>query len=102
MWFTFEDTWSGGYKKTEYDWIFIEAVSEELAVKVFEEHFTHAFPYGESCECCTPDFDISSSEGCPPTPPSGRIPRIIYIGKDGIRGRSPSTNEAKASKKESP
>lgn len=58
MWTVFTDTHSGGVRKTKYDIIAIEAREEEAVVE-FERVFNHG-PYWEYCECCTPDFAITT------------------------------------------
>lgn len=67
MWTEFFDMSSGGSEKTEFRIIYIEA-DERTAVSYFERRFGFS-PYGETCECCGPDFYISSCDS--PSPRDG-------------------------------
>ena len=56
MWTRFSDMYSGGSKKTLYDYLYIEA-EQHAAVNAF----THIFgehPYSVSCNCCGQDFSV--------------------------------------------
>lgn len=54
-WFRYCDMYSGGYKKTDYDYIFIEAETEDDADELFERRLG-VDPYGCACACCGSDF----------------------------------------------
>lgn len=58
MWYRFFDMGSGGYDKTEFSNIYIEAFCEDYAVKIFENKFGIS-PYNITCSCCGEDFSIS-------------------------------------------
>jgi hypothetical protein len=67
-WTSFEDSHSGGDVKITIDgvdieFIYIEAPEKE-AREVFDRAFSkyNAFSYGESCDCCTPDFHVEVHE----------------------------------------
>ena len=52
----FFDMASGGYEKTDYSAIYIEA-EEDRAIEIFEAKF-NIDPFNETCECCGSDFYI--------------------------------------------
>ena len=56
MYTKFNDMYSGGSKKTDYEAIFIELPLEK-AVEYFEEAFD-LDSNNVTCECCGPDFYI--------------------------------------------
>lgn len=57
VWTQFIDMHSGGGRKLNADYIYIEATEDE-AVELFEEIFGR-HPYGVTCECCGDDYLIS-------------------------------------------
>ena len=59
-WTRFMDMHSGGGTKTDYEYIYIEA-NEDCAVEIFEKMFEES-PYEVACDCCGPNFSISSGE----------------------------------------
>lgn len=61
MFFRFFDMASGGRDKTKYETIIIEADNEQQAAQVFESKL-EIDPYNTTCDCCGPDFSISSYE----------------------------------------
>lgn len=56
-WTEFWDMHSGGYKKLQWEHIYIEA-PEAVAVRVFDALFNHD-PYNVTCDCCGGDYAIS-------------------------------------------
>jgi hypothetical protein len=67
-WTRFEDSYSGGNIKITMDgvdveFIYIEAPEKE-ARAIFDRAFADhdVFSYGESCDCCTPDFHVETFE----------------------------------------
>lgn len=57
--FSFMDMHTGGYTKTSYSHLYIEAFSEEEAVDIFINTFG-VNPKGSACSCCGDDFSIYS------------------------------------------
>jgi len=53
------DMFSGGSKKTPYEYIYIEA-DEDTAAEVFEKVFDEC-PYDVACECCGSNFSVGVS-----------------------------------------
>ena len=86
MWVRFCDMHSGGYKKTDYKYIYIKAESEEKAVEIFEDRFEEN-PYGEACSCCGSNFSILADYGDSLEQVTGfeRNCLYIYTDKDGER-----------------
>lgn len=58
MWIRFMDMYSGGGCKTEYEYIYIEADSEEEGIDIFKDKF-YQDPYDIGCECCGQNFSVS-------------------------------------------
>lgn len=54
MFTKYSDMHSGGYRKTEYDVIYIEA-ERELADEIFYNRFGHS-PNAVACSCCGENF----------------------------------------------
>ena len=52
---------TGGWKKTEWNLIYIEA-PEDIATRVFEEKFNKN-PCAVSCSCCGSDYSICEVDG---------------------------------------
>ena len=61
MFWLFHDMSSGGYDKTAYKLILIEAESEKEAVSVFYSRFNFN-PNRVTCSCCGEDYSISRRE----------------------------------------
>ena len=59
-WTRFYDLHGGGYRKTDFNSIYIEAELEE-AVRIFEEKLDYN-PITYSCDCCGPDFIINEED----------------------------------------
>ena len=60
-WFQFHDMYTGGFTKTEYKMIYIQAKTEHDAINFFQSKFdTH--PYDSACSCCGSDFSINESD----------------------------------------
>ena len=57
-WFKFNDMHTGGFTKTDYDVIYIQANTETDAINVFKSKF-QIEPYDIACDCCGYDFAIS-------------------------------------------
>lgn len=60
MWTRFMDMHSGGSRKEEWEYIYIEAFEEEAKV-IFYNRFGHD-PEQVTCFCCGDDYSISESE----------------------------------------
>lgn len=60
MWTRFMDMNSGGGKKEDWEYIYIEAPEEEAKV-IFYNRFGHN-PERVTCTCCGDDYSISSEE----------------------------------------
>lgn len=58
-WTQFMDMHSGGGTKTDYEYIYIEADTEDEAEELFEEIFDE-YPHSVACECCGSNFSVSS------------------------------------------
>lgn len=58
-WTQFMDMHSGGGTKTDYEYIYIEANTEDEAIELFEEIFDE-YPYSVACGCCGDNFSVSS------------------------------------------
>lgn len=56
--YRFFDLHSGGYGKTPYSHLYIEAPSEEMATSLFQA-MTGCYPYDVTCECCGKDFSVA-------------------------------------------
>lgn len=56
-WTRFYDVSSGGFEKTEYKQIFIEAPQDE-AIEIFESRIGRS-PWNVTCQCCGPDHSIT-------------------------------------------
>jgi len=61
MWTKFYDMYSGGSQKEDWSEIYIQASSEEEAIKIFERRFDH-HPHRVTCDCCGEDYSISSEK----------------------------------------
>lgn len=60
IWVQFMDMHSGGgAKEPPYEYIYIQAESEDQACKIFYSRFGHN-PQRVSCTCCGEDYNISS------------------------------------------
>ena len=59
-WTQFSDMHSGGGTKVGFEVILIEAGYDE-ATEIFEERFGRS-PFGTTCDCCGPDFDIDTHD----------------------------------------
>ena len=53
--------YSGGSQKEDWSEIYIQASSEEEAIKIFERRFDH-HPHRVTCDCCGEDYSISSEK----------------------------------------
>lgn len=60
-WFEYSDMYTGGYAKSDYGTIFVEAHDEDEADHIFENELD-LDPYGVACDCCGNDFWISEVE----------------------------------------
>lgn len=59
MWVGFNDNHTGSEgRKTEWEQVFIEALSVEGAVQIFSDRFDR-HPGATSCDCCGPDYSIT-------------------------------------------
>jgi hypothetical protein len=61
MWFSFHDMNGGGFTKTDYSRIYIQADTIDDAVKNFTQTF-NVNPYDTTCDCCGPDFSIDDDK----------------------------------------
>jgi len=61
MWTKFDDCHSGGGLKEKYEYIFIEAASEPIAIEKFK-HLFQRDPHHTTCTCCGPDYWIESAD----------------------------------------
>ena len=57
MWTSFIDYHSGGYPKTEFKMIYIQA-SRDKAIEVFKHRFG-INPLASACSCCGENFGVS-------------------------------------------
>jgi hypothetical protein len=55
--YEFRDTGSGGEYKTEYDYIYVSAFTEDEAYEKFEMELG-IDPFQVSCDCCGNDFSV--------------------------------------------
>jgi len=55
----FSDRYSGGKRKLDYEYYYIEATEEE-AIKLFEEMFGR-YPFNVTCNCCGSDYSVTES-----------------------------------------
>ncbi|MBW7977996.1 hypothetical protein RY279_06645 [Bacillus velezensis] len=60
-WFKYRDMSTGGYEKSDYGTIFVEAHDEYKANDIFESELD-LDPYGVACDCCGNDFWVSEVE----------------------------------------
>lgn len=58
-WTRFYDMHSGGGQKVSHDIVYVQAKSEDCAKEIFQEKFDRD-PEGETCDCCGPDYSIST------------------------------------------
>lgn len=75
--YEFADMHSGGGAKTDYEYIYIKAESEEEAVEIFEAKFDRS-PYHTTCDCCGPDYSIWEVE----KPTRSASDEVLIIEKD--------------------
>ena len=79
MWTVYTDRYSGGSLKTPHEVIAIEAEGL-VADEELNRRWPDALAYGETCECCGPDFRIETSETEPTDPGVFKV-RAADIGR---------------------
>lgn len=60
MWTLFADMYSGGSRKEQWEYIYIEA-SEKRAIDFFKSTFDHS-PFYITCQHCGKDYEIYSDD----------------------------------------
>lgn len=58
MIYKFYDMHSGGYRKTKWDVIYVEGISENEALETFYSKFG-VDPYEVYCPCCSANYSIT-------------------------------------------
>ena len=81
VWTQFMDMHSGGGRKTDFEYIFIEAPEDE-AIKIFEDLFGQD-PCDTACDCCGQNFSITEEESLEQATGYDRGCAYAYLDKSG-------------------